>query len=43
MGPHDTTGGKASFMAGYWSTVLLNIAAVAAWVGKLLPAGLPGS
>jgi uncharacterized membrane protein YsdA (DUF1294 family)/cold shock CspA family protein len=34
---------KASFMAGYWATVVLNIAAVATWVGKLLPAGLPGS
>ena len=34
---------KASFMTGYWATVLLNIAAVAAWVGKLLPAGLPGA
>ncbi|MCR8960277.1 DUF1294 domain-containing protein [Variovorax sp. S2] len=33
---------KASFMAGYWATVLLNIAAVAAWVGKLVPAGLLG-
>jgi uncharacterized membrane protein YsdA (DUF1294 family)/cold shock CspA family protein len=31
---------KASFMAVYWATVLLNIAAVAAWVCKLLPAGL---
>jgi uncharacterized membrane protein YsdA (DUF1294 family)/cold shock CspA family protein len=31
---------KASFMAGYWATVLVNIAAVAAWVGKLLPASL---
>ncbi|AGU49507.1 cold-shock DNA-binding domain-containing protein [Variovorax paradoxus B4] len=31
---------KASFMAAYWATVLLNIAALAAWVGKLLPASL---
>jgi len=31
---------KASFMTGYWGTVLANIAAVAAWVGKLLPAGV---
>nr|WP_278876638.1 DUF1294 domain-containing protein [Variovorax paradoxus] len=31
---------KASFMAVYWATVLLNMAAVAAWVGKLLPASL---
>jgi uncharacterized membrane protein YsdA (DUF1294 family) len=31
---------KARFMTGYWGTVLANIAAVAAWVGKLLPAGL---
>ena len=30
-------------MAGYWATVLLNIAAVAAWVGKLVPAGLLGN
>jgi len=27
-------------MTGYWGTVLANIAAVAAWVGKLLPAGV---
>ncbi|MGJ7524461.1 DUF1294 domain-containing protein [Variovorax sp. GB1P17] len=32
---------KTSFMAAYWVTVLAHIAAVAAWVGKLLPAGLP--
>lgn len=31
---------KASFMAGYWATVLAHMAAVGAWVGKLLPAGL---
>lgn len=31
---------KASFMAVYWATVLLNIAAVGAWIGKLLPASL---
>jgi len=34
---------KVSFMAGYWATVLLNIAAVAAWVGKLVPAGVLGN
>jgi uncharacterized membrane protein YsdA (DUF1294 family)/cold shock CspA family protein len=34
---------KTSFMAGYWATVLLNMAAVAAWVGKLLPASLLAS
>ena len=34
---------KASFMAAYWATVLLNIAALAAWVGKLLPASLLAS
>ena len=32
---------KTSFMAGYWATVLAHMAAVGAWVGKLLPAGLP--
>ncbi len=32
---------KTSFMAGYWATVLAHLAAVGAWVGKLLPAGLP--
>lgn len=32
---------KTSFMAGYWATVLAHVAAVGAWVGKLLPAGLP--
>jgi uncharacterized membrane protein YsdA (DUF1294 family)/cold shock CspA family protein len=31
---------KASFMAGYWATVLAHMAAVGAWVGKLLPADL---
>jgi len=31
---------KAGFMAVYWATVLMNIAAVAAWTGKLLPASL---
>ena len=31
---------KASFMTVYWATVLVHIAAVAAWVGRLLPAGL---
>jgi uncharacterized membrane protein YsdA (DUF1294 family)/cold shock CspA family protein len=31
---------KASFMTVYWATVLAHIAAVAAWVGRLLPAGL---
>ncbi len=31
---------KTSFMAGYWATVLAHMAAVGAWVGKLLPAGL---
>ena len=31
---------KASFMAGYWATVLAHLAAVGAWVGKWLPAGL---
>ncbi|WP_260590640.1 DUF1294 domain-containing protein [Variovorax sp. DXTD-1] len=31
---------KASFMASYWTTVVLNIAAVGAWFGKLLPASL---
>lgn len=29
---------KTSFMAGYWVTVLAHIGAVAAWVGKFLPA-----
>jgi uncharacterized membrane protein YsdA (DUF1294 family)/cold shock CspA family protein len=32
---------KTSFMAGYWATVLAHLAAAGAWVGKLLPAGLP--
>jgi uncharacterized membrane protein YsdA (DUF1294 family)/cold shock CspA family protein len=31
---------KASFMAAYWATVLAHMAAVGAWVGKLLPADL---
>jgi len=31
---------KTSFMAGYWATVLAHMAAVGAWVGKFLPAGL---
>jgi uncharacterized membrane protein YsdA (DUF1294 family) len=31
---------KASFMTVYWATVLVHIAAVGAWVGRLLPAGL---
>jgi len=31
---------KASFMAGYWATVLAHVAALGAWIGKLLPAGL---
>ena len=31
---------KASFMTVYWATVLVHIAAVGAWVGRLWPAGL---
>lgn len=31
---------KTSFMAVYWATVLAHMAAVGAWVGQLLPAGL---
>jgi uncharacterized membrane protein YsdA (DUF1294 family)/cold shock CspA family protein len=31
---------KTNFMAGYWTTVLAHMAAVAAWVAKWLPAGL---
>lgn len=31
---------KTSFMAGYWATVLLHMAAVGAWVARWLPAGL---
>ena len=29
---------KTSFMAVYWATVLVHMAAVGAWVGKLVPA-----
>lgn len=31
---------KARFMTVYWATALVHIAAVVAWVGRLLPAGL---
>ena len=31
---------KASFMTVYWATALVHIAAVAAWVGRFLPAAL---
>ena len=31
---------KASFMTVYWATALAHIAAVVAWVGRFLPAGL---
>lgn len=31
---------KASFMTVYWATVLVHIGAVAAWIGRFLPAGL---
>lgn len=31
---------KTSFMAGYWATVLVHMAAVGAWVARWLPAGL---
>ena len=30
---------KASFMTVYWTTVLVHIGAVAAWIGQFLPAG----
>jgi uncharacterized membrane protein YsdA (DUF1294 family)/cold shock CspA family protein len=31
---------KARFMTVYWATVVMHIAAVGAWIGRLLPAGL---